>query len=116
MILRIALDMEREVLYARINHRVNQMMEAGLLTEVERLYRLRGYRALKTVGYREIFSYLDGDFALEQAVDLIQRNTRKFARKQLTWFRKDNLYQWFSPDDPADVIRWIEERLMAEDS
>ena len=112
MILRVALDMEREALYARINRRVNQMMEAGLLAEVEHLYHLRVYTALKTVGYRELFRYMDGDIALEQAVDLIQRNTRKFARKQLTWFRKDNLYQWFSPDDPVKVVRWIEEKLM----
>lgn len=116
MIIRAALDMEREALYARINRRVNRMMETGLLTEAEHLYHLRGYTALKTVGYRELFKYIDGDFELEQAVDLIQRNTRKFARKQLTWFRKNNLYQWFSPDDPANVIRWIEERLMTENS
>lgn len=108
-ILRIALDMERELLYNRINRRVEVMMEAGLLEEVKQLHHLRGYTAMKTVGYRELFKHLDGELSLEEAVDLIQRNTRKFARKQLTWFRKENRYQWFSPDDRAEMLRWIEE-------
>ena len=108
-ILRIALDMERELLYNRINRRVEVMMEAGLLEEVKQLHHLRGYTAMKTVGYRELFKHLDGELSLEEAVDLIQRNTRKYARKQLTWFRKENRYQWFSPDDRAEMLRWIEE-------
>ncbi len=106
-ILRIALDMEREILYARINQRVVEMMDAGLLNEAIELQHLRGCTAMKTVGYRELYKYLDGEITLEEAVDLIQRNTRKFARKQITWFRKDNLYQWFTPDDPREVIKWI---------
>ena len=108
-ILRIALDMEREHLYDRINRRVEVMMEAGLLEEVKQLQHLRGYTAMKTVGYRELFKHLDGELSLEEAVDLIQRNTRKFARKQLTWFRKAYRYQWFSPDDRAEMLSWIEE-------
>ena len=107
-ILRIALDMEREDLYIRINQRVEQMMEDGLLSEVKQLQHLRGYTAMKTVGYRELFKYLDGDIPQEEAVDLIKRNTRKFARKQITWFRKDNLYKWYTPEDPLEIIRWIE--------
>ena len=63
---------------------------------------------MKTVGYRELFKYLDGDIPQEEAVDLIKRNTRKFARKQITWFRKDNLYKWYTPEDPREIIRWIE--------
>ncbi|MCK5135762.1 MAG: tRNA (adenosine(37)-N6)-dimethylallyltransferase MiaA [Bacteroidales bacterium] len=106
---RIALDMEREHIYNRINLRVDRMMKAGLLAEVEQLQHFRGYTAMKTVGYRELFRYMDGEVLLEEAVDQIKRNTRKFARKQLTWFRKNNLYQWFLPDDPEKVIRWIEE-------
>jgi tRNA dimethylallyltransferase len=106
---RIALDMERELLYDRINRRVESMMEAGLLEEVKQLQHLRGYTAMKTVGYRELFKHLDGELSLEEAVDLIQRNTRKFARKQLTWFRKENRYQWFSPDNRAEMLPWIEE-------
>lgn len=108
-ILRIALDMERELLYDRINSRVEVMMGAGLLEEVKQLHHLRGYTAMKTVGYRELFKHLDGELSLEEAVDLIQRNTRKFARKQLTWFRKENRYQWFSPDKRAEMLPWIEE-------
>jgi len=110
-IIRIALDMKREVLYERINRRVDQMMEAGLLEEAKQLEHLRGNTALKTVGYRELFSYLDGDLSLEEAVDQIKAHTRKFARKQLTWFRKENRYRWFSPDKPQEIISWIEEQL-----
>jgi tRNA dimethylallyltransferase len=110
-ILRMALDMERELLYDRINKRVESMMEEGLLEEVKQLQPLRGYTAMKTVGYRELFKHLDGKLSLEEAVDLIQRNTRKFARKQLTWFRKENRYQWFSPKDKVEMIRWIEESI-----
>jgi len=109
-ILRIALDMERELLYDRINRRVEKMMDDGLLDEVMDLIPLRNYTAMKTVGYRELFRHLDGELSLDEAVDLIQRNTRKFARKQLTWFRKENLYQWFSPGDEQSMLRWIESR------
>jgi len=114
-ILRIALNMERERLYQRINKRVDRMMEKGLLEEVERLQHFRGCNALKSVGYRELLDHLDGKTSLEEAVDLIKRNTRKFARRQLTWFRKDELYQWFSPDEPGELIRWIEEKLNLQD-
>lgn len=107
-ILRIALDMEREVLYQRINSRVDQMMEAGLLEEALKVQHLRGYTAMKTVGYRELFQVLDGKLSLEEGVDLIKRNTRKFARKQLTWFRKEERYQWFEPGDCRELIEWIE--------
>jgi len=110
-IVRIALDMERELLYEKINRRVIQMMEAGLLEEARQLMPYRSYSAMKTVGYRELFRHLDGELSLEEAVDLIQRNTRKFARKQLTWFRKDQLYQWFSPEELPLMLRWIEKKV-----
>lgn len=93
-IVRVALDVEREELYERINARVDGMMEKGLLDEVKQLQGFRSYTAMKTVGYRELFRHLDGELSLEEAVDLIKRNTRKFARKQITWFRKENRYQW----------------------
>ena len=70
---------------------------------------------MKTVGYRELFRFLDGEISLDDAVDLIKRNTRKFARKQLTWFRKDNLYNWFSPGETSEMIRWIDTHLLAKD-
>lgn len=114
-ILRAALDMNREELYRRINLRVDCMMNEGLLKEVKQLTDLRGYNAMKTVGYRELFRYLDGDISLDEAVDLIKRNTRKFARKQLTWFRKDNLYRWFLPDNTEEMIRWIGQGSDTED-
>jgi tRNA dimethylallyltransferase len=107
-ILRLALDRDREELYGRINRRVDQMMEDGLLEEARTLFSRRGLTALKTVGYRELFRHLDGELPLEEAVDLIRRNTRKFARKQLTWFRKGSRYTWFHPDQLREMIRWIE--------
>ena len=110
-ILRMALNMERERLYSRINARVDRMMENGLLEEVERLQRFRDCTAMKSVGYRELLEYLDGKISLEEAIDRIKRNTRKFARKQLTWFRKNDRYHWFSPDDPGEMIRWVNDML-----
>jgi len=107
-ILRLALDLDRQILYERINIRVEEMMEAGLLEEVKKLQHLRGYTAMKTVGYRELFRVLDGELSISEGVDLIKRNTRKFARKQLTWFRKENRYQWFSPGDCGEIIKRVE--------
>jgi len=107
-ILRVALDLDREILYERINMRVEQMMVSGLLDEVKQVQHLRGYTAMKTVGYRELFRVLDGELSISEGVDLIKRNTRKFARKQLTWFRKENRYQWFSPNNCPEIIDWVE--------
>lgn len=110
-ILRIALDMKREILYDRINRRVDWMMDEGLLEEVKRLQPLQGCTPLKSVGYRELFHYLDGKASLQAAVEQIKGNTRKFARKQLTWFRKETRTRWFSPDQTDQIIRWIEGQL-----
>ena len=109
-ILRAALDMDRDDLYGRINARVDHMMESGLMEEVRDVLPFRGLTAMKTVGYRELFRYMDGEVSLEEAIDLIKRNTRKFARKQITWFRKEEQYRWFRPDDPGAIIRWIEQQ------
>jgi tRNA dimethylallyltransferase len=108
-ILRMALDMDRGDLYGRINSRVDRMMADGLLEEVRSLESYRGLTAMKTVGYRELFAYLEGKTSLEEAVGLIKGNTRKFARKQLTWFRKGGRYTWFHPDRPEEMLRWIAE-------
>lgn len=110
-IIRVALDMDRSTLYDRINQRVDQMIEAGLVNEVRKVMPFRESNALKTVGYREILRYLDNEIPLEEAVDLIKRNSRKYARKQLTWFRKDGLYPWFHPDDLEGMGRFIENKL-----
>lgn len=85
---RIQIDRPREELYERINRRVDLMMESGLLEEVKSLYPFRKLTALKTVGYRELFAYLDGEISLDEAVDLIKRNTRRYAKRQITWFKR----------------------------
>jgi tRNA dimethylallyltransferase len=110
-IIRLALDMDRDALYHRINCRVDSMIGSGLIDEVKSLEQFRGKNAMKTVGYRELFSYLDGHIPLEEAIDLIKRNTRKYARKQLTWFRKDNLYPWFHPCETERMFTFIEKQL-----
>jgi tRNA dimethylallyltransferase len=103
--------MDRELLYQRINDRVDQMIQKGLLEEVRQLASFREHVALKTVGYKELFSYLDGEISLNEAICQIKNNTRKYARKQLTWFRKNNLYTWFHPDHVNDMIRFIESEI-----
>jgi tRNA dimethylallyltransferase len=115
-IIRLALDMEREQLYSRINSRVERMIGAGLVDEVKGLEQYRGKNAMKTVGYREIFSYLDNRISLEEAVDLIKRNSRKYARKQLTWFRKNNLFPWFHPEETERMAALIDSRLKEDGS
>lgn len=110
-IIRLALNMDRELLYDRINRRVEMMVEEGLVEEVEGLKHMRNTNVLKTVGYREIFSYFDGSISLEESIDLIKRNTRKYARKQITWFRKDNLYPWFLPENTEKMIRYCEQEM-----
>ncbi|RZA01398.1 MAG: tRNA (adenosine(37)-N6)-dimethylallyltransferase MiaA [Sphingobacteriaceae bacterium] len=94
-IIKIALDMPRELLYSRINRRVDIMMEQGLLDEVKSLLPYRHLNALNTVGYSEVFDYLDGKVDLDTAIDKIKQNTRRFAKRQLTWFRKDKDFHWF---------------------
>lgn len=115
-ITRLALDMNRETLYDRINRRVDTMIEQGLVEEVRRLEKYRNKNAMKTVGYREIFRFLDNEISLDEAIDLVKRNTRKYARKQLTWFRKDNLYPWFHPDQLEEMIAHIDSRREGTES
>ncbi|MFC7669827.1 tRNA (adenosine(37)-N6)-dimethylallyltransferase MiaA [Hymenobacter humi] len=91
---KVALTREREELYQRINLRVKHMLAAGLLDEVRGLLPYRHHHALQTVGYQEIFGYLDGEYDWEEAVRLLQRNTRRYAKRQLTWLRRDPAYQW----------------------
>lgn len=106
--LKIGLDMPRECLYDRINRRVDQMMAEGLLQEAERLYPHRHLTALQTVGYRELFAYFDGANSLDEAVELIKRNTRHYAKRQLTWLRRDPNVRWFSPDELPAMIAYID--------
>ena len=106
-IIKIGLDRPREELYNRINARVDQMMSDGLLDEVKALYPKRELNALNTVGYKELFDYLDGRWPLEEAVERIKGNTRRYARKQLTWYKKDELIRWFHPDDRQAIMDYI---------
>jgi tRNA dimethylallyltransferase len=108
-ILKIGLNMDRELLYERINQRVEEMMANGLLEEVESCLEFRDLNALNTVGYKELFDYLDGKHSLEEAILLIKRNTRHYARRQLTWFRKDPDVNWFSPLQLPEIIRFVKD-------
>ena len=106
-IIKIGLDRPREELYNRINARVDKMMSDGLLNEVKALYPKKELNALNTVGYKELFDYLDGRWPLEEAVERIKGNTRRYARKQLTWYKKDEQIRWFHPDDKHSIINFI---------
>ena len=106
-IIKIGLNRDREELYQRINQRVDQMMADGLLDEVKGLVEKRHTNALNTVGYKELFDYLDGRWPLEEAVERIKGNTRRYARKQLTWFKRDTAMEWFYPDDIQDILNYI---------
>ena len=99
-IIKLALNLPREVLYNRINERVNIMVQQGLLAEVSALLPYRHLNALNTVGYTELFDYFDGKTNLDKAIEMIKQNTRRFAKRQLTWFRKDSLFHWFQANDP----------------
>lgn len=102
--IKIGLNIPRPDLFERINSRVDKMMENGLLEEARRLYPMRHLTALNTVGYNEMFKYFDGEFTLTQAVERMKKNTRVYAKKQLTWYKRDEDITWFSPDD-VDAIR-----------
>jgi tRNA dimethylallyltransferase len=109
--IKIGLNTDRESLYQRINHRVDFMMQDGLLDEVKKLQPYKELNALKTVGYAELFDYLDGILSYDQAIDKIKQNTRRFAKRQLTWFRRDPEIQWFEPAQNAAVIEYLETKL-----
>lgn len=106
-IIKIGLNREREELYQRINARVDSMMEQGLLEEAERFYSKRTTNALNTVGYKELFDYMDGRWPLDEAVERIKGNTRRYARKQLTWFKRDESMRWFHPDEKQEILNYI---------
>jgi tRNA dimethylallyltransferase len=107
--IKVGLELPRPLLYERINKRVDQMMEDGLLEEVKGLLKWEHLNALQTVGYAELFRYLQGEIQLEQAVEEIKKNTRHYAKRQLTWFKRDSSITWFSPLEPEK----IKEHLMS---
>ena len=108
-VVKIGLNRDRSELYNRINLRVDEMMRSGLEEEARNLYPIRHLNTLNTVGYRELFDYFDGNCTREEAIERIKANTRKYARKQLTWFRKDLDIHWFHPDQKEEIMNLIKD-------
>ena len=106
-IIKIGLNRDRNELYVRINQRVLNMIDEGMIKEALSVYPKRTLNSLNTVGYKEMFEYLDGLTTLDEAIFKIQSNTRKYARKQLTWYKKDNDLQWFNPDNVEEILKYI---------
>ena len=106
-IVKIGLKRDREELYERINRRVDQMMTDGLLTEARQVYPYRQSNSLNTVGYKELFKYLDGEWTLDFAVEKIKQNSRIYSRKQMTWFKRDPDIRWFHPDETTAIKQYL---------
>ncbi|GAB3492932.1 tRNA (adenosine(37)-N6)-dimethylallyltransferase MiaA [Spirosoma knui] len=106
----IALERPRDELYARIEARMDAMLAAGLVEEVQSLLPYRDLSALHTVGYQEVFPFLDGEYDYEEMVRMLKRNSRRYAKRQLTWFRNQGAYTWFHPDDDG-LVEWIYTRI-----
>lgn len=106
-IIKVGLNRDRDELYNRINQRVLDMIEEGMIEEALQVYPMRTLNSLNTVGYKELFEYLDGLTTLDEAIFKIQSNTRRYARKQLTWYKKDTAFQWFNPDNIEEILNYI---------
>ena len=106
-IIKVGLNRDRDELYNRINQRVLDMIEEGMIEEALQVYPKRTLNSLNTVGYKELFEYLDGLTTLDEAIFKIQSNTRRYARKQLTWYKKDTAFQWFNPDNIEEILNYI---------
>ena len=107
-IVKVILSRDREELYQRINKRVDIMLEQGLLEEVKSVYQYKDNNALQTVGYKELFAHLDGEISLEFAISEIKKNTRRYAKRQMTWFRRDPETVFFNPEEPKTVFSYLE--------
>lgn len=110
-IVKIGLELPRDVLYQRIDARMDKMISAGLFEEAEQLYAFRHHQALQTVGYQEIFDFMEGKYDREEAIRLLKRNSRRYAKRQLTWFKRDDAMQWFSPEPLQPILDWITSRI-----
>lgn len=110
-VLKIALNMERELLYDQINKRVDLMMEQGLLAECKTMQVYQNNYALKTVGYTEIFEFFEGQHSLEKAIDLIKQHTRNYAKRQITWFKREHDIVWFHPTDFVPICNFINQKI-----
>lgn len=107
-VIKIGLDLDREMLYQRIDLRMDQMIEQGLFEEAAALYPYRAHQALQTVGYQEIFGFIEGKYDREEAIRLLKRNSRRYAKRQLTWFKRDEDIRWFDPNQVQEIIRYID--------
>jgi tRNA dimethylallyltransferase len=108
--IKIGLNTDREFLYSRINERVDLMINEGLIDEARRLYHLKGINALNTVGYKELFEYFEGHIDLDRAIELIKRNSRRYARRQITWFNRYDDVKWFEPNNTEDILNYIQKK------
>ncbi len=106
-IIKIGLNCDRNELYSRINQRVDDMIVNGLLEEVKSVFQFKNLNALNTVGYKEIFDYIEGRWTLDEAIERIKGNTRRYARKQLTWFKRDEDIRWFNPNEKNNILNYI---------
>jgi len=112
-IIKIGLDRDRAELYDRINQRMDGMLTSGLVAEARQLYAYKDKNALQTVGYKEVFDFLDGQYDEQEMIRLLKRNSRRYAKRQLTWFTRDPEYRWFHPDDFDGIVNYIGERMEA---
>ena len=110
-IVKVGTDMPRDILYDRINRRVDMMVEDGLIEEARAMYPKRHLNSLQTVGYRELFDHFAGNTTLDKAIELIKRNSRRYAKRQLTWFRRDASIGWFAPSDIEHIIEFIDTKV-----
>lgn len=110
-IIKVGLNRDRAELYSRINSRVDLMIKNGLIEEAQALFEFRHYNSLNTVGYKELFEHFAGSLSLDEAVELIKRNSRRYAKRQLSWFRRDDEIEWFHPDQENDIIKYIEDKI-----
>jgi len=112
-IIKIGLNRDRSELYQRINRRVDQMINEGQIEEAKALFEFRHYNSLNTVGYKELFEHFEGKISMEKAIELIKRNSRHYAKRQLSWFRRDEKIQWFHPDQEDEIIAYLDEQIKA---
>ncbi len=111
-VIKIGLDMERQELYDRINRRMDDMVNMGLFDEAERLFPYRDLNALQTVGYREIFGHLNGEYDKAEAIRLLKRNSRRYAKRQLTWFKRDTQTRWFLPSEITRIEDFLDSKML----
>lgn len=107
----IGLELPREILYERINTRMDAMIDNGLFEEAKRNEKFKNYNALQTVGYSEIFGFFDGKYDKEEAIRLLKRNSRRYAKRQLTWFKKNEMVQWFEPPQIKEILEYLKNRI-----